>query len=260
MTNTEDPTDPYARIVDLYDLEHDQLTEDISFYVNCVAVVGDPVLEFGCGTGRLLRPIAAAGYRITGLDRSPAMLGKADARLTPALRRRVTLIEGSMDGVLDLPGGTFGTAIFSLNGLMHLDDPTRQLNALQTAHALLDPRGQLLIDVVNPTPDTLNALGNGVSHEGTWIRQDGAHVDKFSARKLSASTQVIETQIWYDLIMADGSLRRVATAFNLRYLHLHELELMLTLAGFTSWQVYGSYDLDPFDDASERLIIAAELS
>jgi hypothetical protein len=35
---------------------------------------------------------------------------------------------------------------------------------------------------------------------------------------------------------------------------------MLELAGFAEWQVYGSYDLEPFDDQSERLIVAAEVT
>jgi hypothetical protein len=35
---------------------------------------------------------------------------------------------------------------------------------------------------------------------------------------------------------------------------------MLELAGFASWECYGSYELDPFDDQSDRLIVAAEAS
>jgi hypothetical protein len=44
----------------------------------------------------------------------------------------------------------------------------------------------------------------------------------------------------------------------MRYLHAAELELMLEMAGFASWEIYGSYDLDPFDDHSERILVAAE--
>jgi hypothetical protein len=35
---------------------------------------------------------------------------------------------------------------------------------------------------------------------------------------------------------------------------------MLELAGFVEWQLYGSYDLDPYDDQSDRLIAAAEVT
>jgi hypothetical protein len=46
----------------------------------------------------------------------------------------------------------------------------------------------------------------------------------------------------------------------MRYLYRSELELMLELAGFVEWQLYGSYDLDPYDDQSDRLIAAAEVT
>ena len=45
-----------------------------------------------------------------------------------------------------------------------------------------------------------------------------------------------------------------------RYIQRAELELMLELAGFKSWEIYGSYDLDPFTDHSDRLLVAAEKS
>jgi hypothetical protein len=46
----------------------------------------------------------------------------------------------------------------------------------------------------------------------------------------------------------------------MRYIHRAELELMLELAGYPEWELYGSYDLDPFEDGSDRLIVAAEAS
>jgi len=43
-------------------------------------VTGGPVLEIGCGSGRLLAPLARAGYEVTGVDQSPEMLARAEAR------------------------------------------------------------------------------------------------------------------------------------------------------------------------------------
>ncbi len=260
MSSQPAPSDPYAEIVDLYDLEHDGFGDDIQFYLNSIESAGDPVLELGCGTGRILRPIANAGFRVTGVDSSPAMLEQARAasKSSQKQKRLITLHEGKMEEANVAPGGPFGIVLFSLNGLLHLSDPALQIQALRSAHAALDPRGQLLIDVFNPTLDVLQMLGHGVTHEGVWTREDGTQVDKFSARKLSTSNQTIQTRVWYDLTSPNGTLNRIATSFDLRYLHRHELELMLQLAGFKEWQIYGSYDLDPYDDASERLIFAAE--
>jgi len=252
--------DPYGKIAELYDLEHDEFDDDIDFYLNSIRVVGDPVLEVGCGTGRLLRPIAAAGFRVTGLDQSPAMLGRARASLDVSARRLVTLHVGHMDELESAPGGPFGTVIFSLNGLLHLSIPTAQGRALSSAKRVLDPRGQLLIDVLNPTIEALRAFDGRVLHEGSWRDSTGKLVDKFSSRRLIQSEQLIHSKIWYDTTSGDGSFTRAGTEFDQRFLYRHELELLLELAGFADWQVYGSYELDPFDDSSDRLIVAAEAS
>ena len=111
-----------------------------------------------------------------------------------------------------------------------------------------------------PTPSTLTALDHPFMLEGSWTRDDDSVVQKFSSRRVSPAEQQIETQLWYDITAHDGPLRRVPTGFTLRYLHRAELELMLELAGFASWECYGSYDLDTFDDHSDRLIVAAEAS
>ncbi len=261
MKTTASPTDPYQSIPALYDLEHDQFDDDIGCLMNFVISTGDPVLELGAGTGRIVAPIAEAGYRVTGIDTSAPMLALARERVEGAgVANRVTLLELPMEQAASAPGGPFGVVIASLNSLLHLVSAATQRAALKQAFTALDPRGQLLIDVMNPTPSTLAALDHQFVLEGTWNRDDGSTVQKFSSRRVSPAEQLIETQLWYDITAPDGSLRRIPTSFTMRYLHLSELELMLELAGFASWECYGSYELDPFEDHSDRLIVAAEAS
>jgi SAM-dependent methyltransferase len=253
--------DPYNQIADLYDLEHLTYDEDVEFYGSFIEATGDPVLELACGSGRLLVPIAKGGYRVTGLDRSEAMLSRAKEILAKkGLSQNVVLHHGSMTDVSSAPGGPFGVAIIALNSLMHLTTQAEQRACLRSTLAALDPRGQLLIDLLNPTPETLRGFDHAHGHDGVWHRPDGVRVDKFSARRVFPAAQRIETELWYDLIAPDGSVRRTATTYAMRYVHRAELELMLEIAGFAEWQIYGSYELDPFTDHSERLIVAAEVS
>ena len=260
-----DLEDPYAELPELYDLEHAGFAEDTELYLRLAEVVGDPILELGCGTGRVLAPLAAAGNRITGVDRSRPMLDRARWALqvhehAGHLSRRVTLVEGSMTEAERAPGGPFGLVIFSLNGMLHLSDMAAQRAALASARRALDPRGMLVIDALNPTPEMLATFDGRVQHEGSWRKSDGTVVDRFSARTHDSAEQRIDTELWYDLTDPEGRIRRVRSGFPMRYLVASELALLLEVTGFVEWKLYGSYDLDPYDDGSDRLIVTAEVT
>lgn len=260
-----DLDDPYAELPELYDLEHAGFTEDIDLYLRLAEVVGDPILELGCGTGRVLAPLAAAGNRITGADRSRPMLDRARSALQVQdnagdLLQRVTLVEGPMTEAERAPGGPFGLVIFSLNGLMHLSAIAEQRAALASARRALDPRGMLVIDALNPSPEMLAALDGRVQHEGSWRKYDGTVIDRFSVRTHDSAEQRIDTELWYDLMNPAGHIRRVRTSFPMRYLVASELVLLLEITGFVEWKLYGSYDLDPYHDGSDRLIVTAEVT
>jgi SAM-dependent methyltransferase len=252
--------DPYAPIAELYDLEHADFRDDVDLLLSFADIVGDPILEMGCGSGRILIPLAQAGFDVTGIDQSPAMLDRARAAIDGLrLEGSVQLIETSMLDADSAPGGPFGLVIFSLNALMHLPTMAAQRAALESALRALDPKGQLIIDVMNPTPDHLHSLGSAPVLEGSWELPDGSTVDKWAHRRIHATTQVIDTLLSYDRVGADGTFRRTRTRFPLRYVHVAELELLLELAGFTEVRMYGSYEMDPLEDESERLFVTAEV-
>ncbi len=74
-------------------------TQDVAFYRDAARDFGDPVLELGCGTGRITMALAEAGKRITGLDNSERMLERAvkkRAALPVEARERVHLVQGNM--------------------------------------------------------------------------------------------------------------------------------------------------------------------
>lgn len=259
MFHDADTPSPYDAIAELYDLEHADHVDDIALIRNVVSIVGDPVIEFGCGSGRLLLPVAGDGYSITGVDNSIVMLNRARLAAQQAgFTDRISLVHGYMETTLSLPSDNFGVGIFSLNGLMHLRTQEEQIAALSEACRLLDPRGQLVIDLFNSSPEYLAHFGPHPHLEGVWTTPDGAEIEKWSHRTVRASQQQIDTRIWYDQMDAAGLVHRTRSAFTLRYIHAAELTLMLEKAGFVEWQLYGSYDLDPYEDSSERLIALAE--
>src|SRR5579884_4032744 len=91
--------DLYADRPDLYDLLHDDLSADITFYSGIAAAVVPPdgrVLALGCGSGRIMAALLEGGYRVTGLDKDPAMLKRAAQRLANQAGDHKRLVLGDM--------------------------------------------------------------------------------------------------------------------------------------------------------------------
>ena len=70
---------------------------DVPFWRTLAAQAAGPVLELGCGTGRIALPLGRAGAHVVGIDRSEAMLARARQRIRRArLQRRVQLVRGDI--------------------------------------------------------------------------------------------------------------------------------------------------------------------
>ena len=250
---------PYDQIAAYYDLEHRSFTEDVDMYLQFIEAAGDPVLELGCGTGRILRGIAESGFAVTGVDSSAPMLEFARRVISlEGLGDSITLIEGDFSATNLVAPDAFGVVIVGLDSLLHATTLDDQLAVLRAAWQALDPRGQLIVDVLNPTPARLMAMDGGLTFQGAWDMGAGARLDKLVSQTIDPADQLISSEIWYEAPTADGRVKRTRTGFTQRWIGIGELLLMLQLVGFQDWRIYGSYELDPLEAQSDRLIVAAE--
>src|SRR5918995_1620755 len=82
--------DDYAAF---YDWENAQTVQrrDVVFWQRLAAAVDGPILELGCGTGRVTVPVARSGATVIGIDRSMPMLERAVRKL-----RRAKLTDGAL--------------------------------------------------------------------------------------------------------------------------------------------------------------------
>lgn len=247
----------FDRFARFYDLDYEAFQEDVTLYLGLAERTGGPLLELGCGTGRLLLPLARAGYHVTGVDLSPRMLEIAQAKVGMAeVGERVTLVQADMRHV-DLPQ-QYRLAFIAINSFMHLTTLEDQLEALRAWRKLLLPGGLLIIDVDNPDPRHLLEADGRLDLHGRWFDPtSGATVLKHMSRTLDAARQLQHVLFIYDEVLPDGQMRRTLAPFQARYLYRFEGELLLDKAGYRPEQVYGSYDLDPYGSDSDRMIFVA---
>jgi SAM-dependent methyltransferase len=245
---------------------------DVAFYVAEAerrAPSAGAVLDLGCGTGRLLIPLARAGHPVTGVDRSSAMLARCRdklARESPDVRSRTVLFEGDVRdftppapaGVGPRSAGAFALAIAPFRILQHLVTIADQLRTLDMVKQSLAPGGHFALDVFNPN-FVLMATDRTAEAEDTPERPlaDGRFFRR-TARvvRVRWAEQVSEIELIYYLRDGDH-VTRLVQAFDMRWYTAAELEHLLARAGFSMDAVYGDFDRSPLRDASSEIVIVA---
>ena len=249
----------FDRFARFYDHDYRHYDHDIELIAALADEWGDPILELGCGTGRLLVPLATADHALTGVDISPALLAISRRKLDALdLGERVTLVQTDMRD-LALDERNFQFAFCTSNTLMHLTTQQEQLACLRSVHAHMAKDGLLLIDLFNPDLTRLFAV-NGVQElADQWVDEaTGADVLKWSVRTFDLAEQTQETLFIYEETFADGTVKRTLCPFPLRFLWRSEAELMLQIAGFQVEDVLGDFDGEPYHSASDHLILLAK--
>jgi SAM-dependent methyltransferase len=228
-------------------------------YRDFAAGASGPILELGCGTGRVLIPLAREGHQITGLELSPAMLKRAQVRVDEAgVNNRVNLIQGDMRDFRI--ASQFALAIIPINTFMHCYDTEQQLSCLRCTRGHLRSGGQLVVDIYHPDPQSLlEADGRLISDGTTRSPQTGNTIHRLYTRRLDLASQTQHITFILDEIDSTGTVRRTIFPFRMRFVHRFEMELLLRAGGYSLEAIYGSYDLEPFESDSERMIFVARV-
>jgi SAM-dependent methyltransferase len=223
---------------------------DVAFWVEMAQAAGGPVLEIGCGTGRVLIPTARAGGEIVGLDLSSYMLDVCRASLaqeSPAVQARAQLVTGDMrDFHL---GREFALATIPFRPFQHLTTVEDQIACLGAIHRHLAPGGRLILDLFNPSIPYLAAPERLEERDDVpeFALPDGRRVLR-RARITGRNylNQVQDVELIYYVTHPDGRQERLVHSFPMRYLFRFEAEHLLARCGFTVEALYADYDRRPY--------------
>jgi SAM-dependent methyltransferase len=257
-------TEQYATTAEFYDhVMPYQTRQDVAFFVEAAQISGGPVLEVGCGTGRVLIPIARAGMAITGIDLSPYMLDICQRRLAqePAdVQSRIQIDQADMRD-FDL-GQTFKLITIPFRPFQHLIEVEDQIACLRCIHRHLAADGRFILDLFNPFLPALarEVTGEEQGEEPGFTMPDGRRVirrNRVVARDVFKQYQDVE--LIYYITYPAGRTERQVHAFPMRYFFRYEVEHLLARCEFEVEALYADYDKSPFGSKNPgELIFVAQ--
>lgn len=258
-----DPSGYDGFVAEFYDHVQPYLhRQDLEFYAELAGEAGGPVLELGCGTGRVLLPMLQAGAEVCGLDSSRPMLGvcvEKLAREPEALRARAHLMLADMRHFS--LSRHFSLAVVPFRGFQHLIAVEDQLAALACIREHLLDDGRLVLDLFNPSLRALtdSSREEEFGDEAPFQMPDGRKVRR--SHRVTARDfveQVLDAEIIYRVTHPDGRDERLIHSFRMRWLYAVETRHLLARTGFAVEAVFEDHARTPFSgkDGGELLVVA----
>jgi SAM-dependent methyltransferase len=234
-------TDP--RFVHIYEQIDGDRTEDIEFYRGIARTANGPLLEAGCGSGRILLPLLQEGIAIFGFDPSSVML-EVLGRRASEIAVQANVWQGDFGSIL----GKYSAILSPFNSVMHLLKQEEQIDAFRTVHGSLDDDGVFAFDIANPL--TLDIYDDEEHFSSTFIDQRSGN----------------EYEIWqrfeHDPLTQTGKFHRefrskgetLGSTIDFRWTYPSEITLLLQVAGFREWEVFGDFNRGPLTEESSSQV------
>jgi SAM-dependent methyltransferase len=235
----------------LYHAHHNRYLEDLPFWLELAARVGAPVLELGCGTGRVLIPLAQAGCQSFGLDHDLAMLTFLQTNIRPLLQNVPIII------VADLCrfnlAAQFPLIILPCNTYSMLSDDQR-IDCLRCVRKHLVKEGIFAVSIPNP-----QLFVNLPNQSNAELEDEFFHPETGNPVQVSSSWHRRKNTFYlawiYDHIYPDGAVDRQVVNAIQQIVPLKTYVNEIESAGLKVAQYFGDFDQSVYTENSPELIL-----
>ena len=241
---------------ELYDLCFSAYREDLDFWLSAAKAARGPVLEVGCGTGRVLLHCMQAGIDIDGVDLYPSMLAVLK-RKASALGLKPRVYAADMRDFTT--PRKYGLIMITFNTFAHSLATEDQLKTLRVCREHLEPGGALMLTTLSLSfaeivrPDGDRVLEGEFPHPNS-----GLPLRLFDTRRKDRVNQVQFSRVEVEELDAAGSVARThPSETTVRWTYPAEMGLLLRAAGYARWQIVGAYDGRPLEGGDDQMIVTA---
>lgn len=237
-----------------FEAQYNQYTEDIPLWLDLAREIRGPVLELGCGYGRVLRALAAAGIPAVGIDRDPGMLARASAQLSECFADMVSLHRADIrDFTLNR---RFPLVISPCNTFACLPDEDFQSAAACAARHLL-PGGRLVLALPFETSQAASLTGASELCGAFDDLETGNPVQVSSEEHADPDATRVHVTWLYDELFPDGRVERTEVPLTYHLRGPEVLTQLLSAAGYLAIEFYADYRRRAYHGGSNRIIACA---
>jgi SAM-dependent methyltransferase len=243
----------YDALAEWYDILWPR-TDDLAFYSSLAGRQSSPILELGCGTGRVACKLAEQGHRVVGIDISPRMLRKAHK-----LRRRLDSKSASLVDFhhmsmtdFDLPE-RFALIFASFSSILELSGPEDRLATYRCCIDHLADSGLFAFDSSFRGSGALSNWGTprpqGIVMFSGLHTKAGRITHHFEAQDYKSDGRM-DLTVFVDELDKKSRVRRKVFTIVRNYVSPEQTKEELREAGFSAVDVYGGFNREPLYDPS----------
>lgn len=233
----------------MYDIIYGGYKEDLEFYKREAKKASGKVLEVGCGTGRIYLELLKEGIDVYGIDISKCMLDELRAKAeTLGLKPKVSLGDMRDFKLRD----RFALIIVPFRSYLYNLTTDDQLKTLKNFKRHLQRGGRLILNFFYPDIERMMSFGK--ESEDLIVTDTGQYILREKSYFVDEINQIIETLA---VVYKEGEVFWKGT-YRFALIYKREFELLLRLAGFKKWEVYGGFDYRPLTSYKQEMVWIAE--